>query len=50
MGSQLGFGMMFGIIGKRSAFEDYVGRIQSRPAAVRAREIDDAAMPKKESE
>jgi glutathione S-transferase len=50
VGSQLGFGMMFGIIGKRPVFEDYVGRLQSRPAAMRAREIDDAAMPNKEVE
>ena len=50
VGSQLGFGMMFGIIDKRAAFEAYVGRLHSRPAAVRAREIDDALMPKKEEQ
>ena len=49
VGSQIGWGMMFGIIERRPAFEAYVGRLQSRPAAVRAREIDDALMPKKES-
>ncbi|HEX8192808.1 MAG TPA: glutathione S-transferase family protein [Allosphingosinicella sp.] len=48
VGSQIGWGMMFGSIDKRPAFADYVGRLQSRPAAVRAREIDDALMPKKE--
>jgi glutathione S-transferase len=41
VGSQIGFGMMFGSIGKRPAFEEYFGRISSRPAAVRAREKDE---------
>ncbi|WP_375767448.1 glutathione S-transferase family protein [Archangium gephyra] len=47
VGSQLGWGMQFGTIEKRPAFERYVGRIMQRPAAIRAREIDDALMPKK---
>jgi glutathione S-transferase len=42
LGSQLGWGMMFGTLPKRPAFEAYVGRIMGRPAAVRARAIDDA--------
>ena len=42
VGSQIGWGMMFGSIDKRPAFEDYFGRLQARPAAIRAREIDDA--------
>lgn len=46
VGSQIGWGLMFGTIDKRPAFIDYAGRIQSRPAAIRARELDDAAMPK----
>lgn len=46
LGSQLGWGMMFGMIEKRPAFERYVGRLQGRAAAVRAREIDDALLPK----
>ena len=50
VGAQLGWGMMFGTIDKRPAFVDYVGRLQSRPAAVKAREIDDAAMPKQEQQ
>ena len=50
VGSQIGWGMMFGSIDKRPAFADYFGRISARPAAVRAREIDDALMPKKEEE
>jgi glutathione S-transferase len=42
VGAQIGWGMMFGAIDKRPAFTDYFGRISGRPAAVRAREIDDA--------
>ena len=42
VGSQIGFGMMFGSIDKRPSFEEYFGRLQARPAAIRAREIDDA--------
>jgi len=47
VGSQLGWGMQFGTIEKRPAFERYVGRLNQRPAAIRAREIDDALVPKK---
>lgn len=43
VGSQLGWGLMFGTIDKRPAFEDYVARLQARPAAKRANELDDAA-------
>jgi glutathione S-transferase len=42
VGSQIGWGMMFGSIDKRPAFEDYFARLGDRPAAKRAREIDDA--------
>jgi glutathione S-transferase len=45
LGSQIGWGMQFGSIEKREAFVAYWGRISSRPAAVRAREIDDALLP-----
>jgi glutathione S-transferase len=45
VGSQIGWGMMFGSIDRRPAFEDYFGRMSSRPAALRARAIDDALMP-----
>ena len=45
VGSQIGWGMMFGSIEKRPAFERYWERIGSRPAAVRARAIDDALVP-----
>jgi glutathione S-transferase len=44
VGSQIGWGMRFGSIEKRPAFERYWDRIGSRPAAQRAREIDDALM------
>jgi glutathione S-transferase len=42
VGSQIGFGMMFGSIEKRPIFEEYFGRLAARPAAVRANQIDDA--------
>ena len=42
VGSQIGFGMMFGSIEKRPIFEDYFGRLQARPAAARAAQLDDA--------
>ncbi len=41
-GSQIGWGLQFDSIEKRPAFERYWARISDRPAAVRAREIDDA--------
>jgi glutathione S-transferase len=44
LGSQIGFGMMFGGIEKRPAFESYYARISRRPAALKARAIDDALM------
>jgi len=43
--SHLGWGMSFGTIEKRPVFEAYVARLQARPAAVRANQIDDALMP-----
>lgn len=45
LGSQVGFSMQFGMLEKRPAFESYWQRISSRPAAIRARAIDDAIMP-----
>ncbi len=41
-GSQIGWGLQFNSIEARTAFEAYWNRIKDRPAAVRAREIDDA--------
>lgn len=49
VGSQIGWGLMFKSIDARPAFADYVARLQSRPAAKRANELDDAAMPKQEA-
>ena len=40
--------MMFGAIDKRPVFEEYFGRLQSRPAAIRANQLDEALMPKQE--
>ena len=48
LGSQIGWGLRFGSIEPRPAFQEYWDRISRRPAAVRAQEIDDAAMPPKE--
>jgi glutathione S-transferase len=47
VGSQLGFGMMFGMTEKRPAFVEYWQRLSSRPAWKRASELDEAATPKK---
>jgi glutathione S-transferase len=41
VGSHIGFGMMFGAIDKRPAFERYWALVGMRPAALRSREIDD---------
>lgn len=48
VGSHLGFGMQFGTIEKRPAFEAYWSRLNERPAAVRAREIDDTLIAERE--
>lgn len=42
VGSHIGWGVQFGTFERRPAFERYLERIMSRPAAVRARQIDDA--------
>ncbi|MDB5465657.1 MAG: Glutathione S-transferase [Phenylobacterium sp.] len=44
VGAQIAWGLQFGTIEKRPAFEAYAARLINRPAAVRAREIDDALM------
>lgn len=48
IGAHLGWGMGFGTIEKRPVFEDYVARLDARPAAVRANQIDDALIPQPE--
>jgi len=45
VGSHIGWGMMFGSIEKRPAFERYHDGLRRRPAWVRTQEIDDALMP-----
>jgi len=49
LGSHLMWGMQFGSIEKRPAFEAYVGRIHDRPAHLRATELDDADMKELEA-
>ena len=44
LGSALGWGMMFGTIDKRPAFEAYVARLQQRDAAQRALRINEARL------
>jgi glutathione S-transferase len=44
VGAQIGWGMQFGWLEKRPAFEAYSARVSARPAAIRAREIDDGLM------
>ena len=46
LGSQIGFGLQFGTMEKRPAFVLYWERISARPAALRAKAIDDALIPK----
>jgi len=49
VGAAIGFGLMFGTFEKRPAFEQYWQRISTRPAFLRAKELDEAlvAEPKK---
>jgi len=46
VGSQIGFGLMFGTIEKRPAFLQYYKRLSGRPAYARARELDEALQAK----
>jgi glutathione S-transferase len=45
VGSQIGWGLMFGSIDKRPAFETYWEGLKVRPAYLKAKEIDTALMP-----
>ena len=45
LGSQIGFGLMFGTMEKRPAFTSYWQRLSGRPAYARANELDNALMP-----
>ena len=42
VGSHIDFGMQFGTLEKRPVFEQYWQRLSARPAALRAKQIDDA--------
>ncbi len=44
-GALIGWTMHFGILERTPALEAYWNRIKDRPAAIRAREIDDALIP-----
>lgn len=44
VGSHIGWGLQFGSIEKRPAFETYLARVSDRPAFRRAKEKDDEAM------
>ena len=44
-GSQVGWGMQFESIERRPAFEAYWARLETRPALLRAAELDDALLP-----
>lgn len=46
VGSQVGYGLQFKTLPDRKELNDYVARIGNRPAALRAREIDDALVSK----
>ncbi len=45
LGAHLMWGLQFGSIEKRPAFEAFVAKLADRPAHVRASALDDAAMP-----
>jgi glutathione S-transferase len=49
VGSQIGWGMMFGSIERKPVFETYFARLSERPAAVRARAIDDAIIAERKA-
>ena len=46
LGSGVGWGMQFGTLERRPVFEAYWARISNRPAAVKARALDDALLAK----
>ena len=49
VGSHLMWGMLFGSLPKRAAFEDYWGRLATREAHVRASALDDAMVAASEA-
>ena len=48
VGAQVAWGIGFGTLPKRPAFEAYAGRVTTRDAYKRAKGMDDALMPKQE--
>ncbi len=46
VGAHISWGLQFGTVEKRPAFEAYWKRLETRPAHLRATELDDADMPK----
>ena len=48
VGAHVGWGMQFGSVEKRPLFERYWKHLAERPPAIRAKQIDDALMPKQE--
>jgi len=49
VGAAVSWGLGFGTLPKRPAFEAYAARVTSRPAYLRATALDDALMPKAEA-
>lgn len=49
VGSGLGWGMMFGTVEKRPAFEEYVARLYARPAAQRADRLNRSFLQTRQS-
>jgi glutathione S-transferase len=45
VGSQIGWGLQYGTMPPRPAFENYFARISGRPARLRAEALDNAAIP-----
>jgi glutathione S-transferase len=45
VGSQIGWGLQFKTLPERPTFAAYSARVQARPAAARARALDDALIP-----
>ena len=50
VGSQIMWGLQFKTLPERDAFKAYAGRLAARPAALRAREIDDALIAAAQTE
>lgn len=50
LGSHIGWGLAFGSIEKRPAFERYWARVGARPAALRAEATDDALMAERQQQ